>query len=181
MKKRTLSIGLSLVIALVAVFAASIVLTPQQTQAAKVPKYIRISKKAAKRNIPNNALKKKGSKYYVNTKKLEKIAKTVAKKGGLRFVEYRFDGNTLTCTNPKGTVEGQLNGKGWTTVYLQNSTEYRYFSKQTGVMYKGLKTIDGQPRYFNKKTGYLLRNGKVKVNGHYWYFDKNGFVKDVSQ
>lgn len=181
MKKKVVSVALSLVIAMTAVFAGWVVLTPQKTEAASPPKYVKVSKKTAKLNIPTNALKKKGKTYYVNTKKLEKIAKNVVKKGKLRFVEYRFGNYKLTCNYPKGTVEGQVNGKGWVEVYLQNSTEYRYFSKKTGVMYKGLKTINGQPRYFNKKTGYLLRNGKVKVNGHYWYFDKNGFVRDVSQ
>ena len=57
------------------------------------------------------------------------------------------------------------------TGWLGSSSGKRYyFAKNTGVMYKGFKTVNGKTYYFNPKTG-VVTTGWVKENGKTYYID----------
>ncbi len=118
---------------------------------------------------------------------------------------YYFDGSTgatksgfLTAAN--GNVR-YFRGKTYimATGWLKNSKGGRYyFAKNTGVMYKGFKSVDGKKYYFNPKTGLVstgwisvdgkkyyidpstttITTGKKLIDGTYYVFDSNGVLTD---
>ena len=95
---------------------------------------------------------------------------------------YYFDGNTgaakqgfLTATN--GNTRYFRGGTyRMATGWLSNSKgEKRYFYPSNGIMFKGHKRVDGKWYYFDKNSG-IVKGGWVSESGKKRYYDPKTFV-----
>ena len=91
MKKRIVTIFLAFMIAVAGLLPVTSAVFSEQTMAATAaPTIVCISTTTAKNYIPSNAWSVRNGKYYLDTRKLDKIAKKVATKGKIKSVKYRF-------------------------------------------------------------------------------------------